>query len=491
MTTSHSMESNLITKAVKESFEYIGRLFSNIRYSDTSLPFKAANIRIIKDDKGITLYFDAENNKELEEVYMGRMDGFEIKNDLNVLSIPAGYFSFDCSLNLVEPTQSMTVRVGKCASNHFEPEKELYRRIMIPIERVDWIRDVHTYWYREDSLTRCGLIEFSINGIQIHLFPYKYKDREYLVFDSMIPMMQEEFSNLVFSICVTLGLVIAKLWQDEEITLEYDDNEFLKPKALAYRKLRPSIKGTYSIFSTNMYSLHHSLKLNHLDYAAKYLEKNGNVDSGKVDWIRQPFMSDLASLIHCNDSLRRAVVLMIEGSTYPLEFQAPIYSVALETITGFLLKESGDKEMTPVPKESYENEIKPKLNTLLDSFKSGDNENDEGIRILKQRIVQLNRPTNSDKLTNPFKSIGYRLTKEEKKAINDRNRFLHGVLYGDKGCQDELDLLLKSSIRLHKLCCILILKRSGFDSFILNNPVLWGFEEDCDRKDPPLILLHP
>ena len=182
---------------------------------------------------------------------------------------------------------------------------------------------------------------------------------------------------------------------------------------------------------------------------------------------------------------------MIEGSTYPLEFQAPIYSVALETITGFLLKESGDKEMTPVPKESYENEIKPKLNTLLDSFKSGDNENDEGIRILKQRIVQLNRPTNSDKLTNPFKSIGYRLTKEEKKAINDRNRFLHGVLYGDKGCQDELDLLLKSSIRLHKLCCILILKRSGFDSFILNNPVLWGFEEDCDRKDPPLILLHP
>lgn len=51
MTTSHSMESNLITKAVKESFEYIGRLFSNIRYSDTSLPFKAANIRIIKDDK--------------------------------------------------------------------------------------------------------------------------------------------------------------------------------------------------------------------------------------------------------------------------------------------------------------------------------------------------------------------------------------------------------------------------------------------------------
>ena len=39
------------------------------------------------------------------------------------------------------------------------------------------------------------------------------------------------------------------------------------------------------------------------------------------------------------------------------------------------------------------------------------------------------------------------------------------------------------SLRLHKLCSILLLKEAGFTGKVLNNEVLFGIKDACERKE--------
>ena len=104
-----------------------------------------------------------------------------------------------------------------------------------------------------------------------------------------------------------------------------------------------------------------------------------------------------------------------------------------------------------------------------------------------QKIQNLNQPTNRDKLMQPFMAVKYQLSGEEIRVIKDRNRFLHGHLNVQSG-ENEIDKLFYTSLMFHRLCCILILKMSGFDGHIVNNIPLyaadlhittneWGFKK--------------
>lgn len=104
------------------------------------------------------------------------------------------------------------------------------------------------------------------------------------------------------------------------------------------------------------------------------------------------------------------------------------------------------------------------------------------------RIILLNSCANQDKLSKCFENVGYTLTKEDKEAIKKRNSTLHGHLSDIKReLPDQQWDMFAIALRLHKLCCILLLKAAGYNGRILNNEVIFGVKEACERKDPPYI----
>jgi hypothetical protein len=82
----------------------------------------------------------------------------------------------------------------------------------------------------------------------------------------------------------------------------------------------------------------------------------------------------------------------------------------------------------------------------------------------------------------------YILTDEDKNAIKRRNYTFHGHLSDiKKELGEQRWDMLAVALRLHKLCCILLLKAAGYSGRIWNNEVIMGVEEACKRKDPPYL----
>ena len=93
-------------------------------------------------------------------------------------------------------------------------------------------------------------------------------------------------------------------------------------------------------------------------------------------------------------------------------------------------------------------------------------------------------------MTAAFSSFGYELTESDLNAIQRRNKTFHGHILGNCDIRNQRDELFATAIRLHKLCGILLFKASGFNGKLLNNEVLFGFEDACiNRKEHAYVEL--
>lgn len=481
-----------ITKILKNSLEFINLVLADSNYEAQDWPFEASGIAFKRENRKLSMIFQTHDSKNLYEAYMGRLKYLSIQNDKVALEIPEGHSWFNCPYQFGAGSMSMSLAVNELQTSNFDTAKKAFLRVFQPIERFDLYHDIRTFGYNENSHWRAGWMMISLSGGAIEVFPYNYNGQQYIVFESRETIDVKTFSKKIFSTCVALGLISRTIWLDEAFTVEYTDENFDRPVAFRYQTLRPSIRGSYSIFTTNLFSLEDCLSRSETTrYAANFLkDENGEVKRGMIDWLQPDFLSSLCTMIDNNDSLCRASIMITEASTYPVEYQASMFYTALETITSFLKKKYEIKDKTPIPKEIFKKEIAPQFQEVMKGCEQCHPELQNGLRILENKINNLNSPTNLDKLLLPFEKINFTLTEEETATIKNRNRFLHGSLLDVSQENDEFNALLGNCIRLHKLCCILLLKEAGFNNYILNNPVLYGFKEECEAKQPPVIALN-
>lgn len=479
-------------KTLKNSLQFIDSVLADTDYEAVDWPFEASGIAFKRENRKMNMTFDAHDGKKLHDAYMGRLKGLSIKSHKVTLKIPEGYSWFNCPYQFCAGSMAMSMAVSVLYTSNFDTTKKTFLRVFQPIDRFDLYHDIRTFGYYEESYWRLGWMGISLSDGTIEVFPYDCNGQKYVVFESQETIDAKTFSKKIYSICVVLGLITRTIWLDEAFCVEYSDGNFDTPVAFQYQTLRPSINGSYSIFSTNIFVLEDSLSRSETTrYAADFLkDEAGEVKRGMIDWLQPDFLSSMCAMIDDNDSLCRAASMITEASTYPVEYQASLFYTALETITSFLKKKYRIEYRTPIPKDIFKKEIVLQFRKAMKECETRHPELHDGIRILEDKINNLNAPTNLDKLALPFEIINYTLIQEETAAIKNRNRFMHGSLLVVSPKGDEFDALLGNCIRLHKLCCILLLKEAGFDSYILNNPVLYGLKEECEAKQPPVITLN-
>lgn len=121
----------------------------------------------------------------------------------------------------------------------------------------------------------------------------------------------------------------------------------------------------------------------------------------------------------------------------PLEMRGAFIAVALESLTDHLQKSGILDTVTLLPPETWDS-----LKTqLIDVVKANwDGWEDQQKNALVIRINNMNSATNSQKLNLPFDKLGIKISADEKKAIDKRNKLLHQgrILDPDAISSDQL-----------------------------------------------------
>lgn len=488
---------SLIQKNIQSALQYVKSLFKGSIDALERCPVEVAEARLVDQDRGVAIDCKASWHDVWSLQRYNRIPEFEFCKDGNKFTVPenAAFVSTNNDLD-AEKFQPASISISRFYSTDIDWNKPHYFRSVQPLERFDWAHTFHTFGYEEKyprggTYFSLGLMEvdFKDNGI-FHLYPYKCGDQYYLICEAKFECTVEEFNEYAFAAQLSLGFFTDRVALDEVYILFYADNTFLQPEGVYYYEMRPSIKGQYPIFTTNMYWLHEILKDGkNNSYADKEVASDGVVDNNVVKCLEMDFYSRMANELYCHEELRRAACTILDASTEVLEYQAALYAVALECLASFLLREQGGTSALPADPKIFNKDIRPAFENILKEAEAAGKIDKGGSKILGNRLNHLNGATNSGRLTDPFTHFGYTLSEIEKDAINSRNRLLHGGIFSGANYSAQFDELYKCSLRLHKLCCILLLKRVGFDSWIINLPVLHGFADECIAAEPVLLRL--
>lgn len=368
------------------------------------------------------------------------------------------------------------IRVNRLVSSAFPKEDKAYFRYFIPIGSVDWNRDIHTYAAFIPNGWTLGLIELKDKDVLLHVYPCSNGEKKYMVVESLAAITSQQMAEYVYSVALTLGFVTGTIHLGKCYEFSSTEPEFDVNVSMAYHTMRPSSDAGMKIFTTNMYyvrELLKSAKVQLQDKTPLYNAK-GEFQEHLQDWLQPDQMQRLFVLIHSDSKVARAVVTIIESANFPLEYQASVRAIVLETLAHSVPgpKPIADDDLWDAMKSDMEGVLARYTNNV-----EGERQiNDDSLTILQKKINSMNNPTNADSLAKPLEDAGYTLSQNDKDSLKARNTFLHGGL--TKGTvEKQTNEVFYLSLMLHKLACIIILKRAGFNGYILNNPVLY----DCDK----------
>lgn len=482
-----------INKIITPSVRLVEEFMSSSQVYAEGLPFEQPDKMILShSDNHFDLVFTSIPSHSLCGAWDKPLPDVLIHCNEHHMRVLSGKAQFTGSIQYLSPEpQSFNIKIQSLIDASINESEEHFIRIVQPIARENWVHDISTYAYTEGSSWSLGLLEVKLYRGIVHLYPYKSATQQYLITDILFPTTIDEAHKIAFSTSVALGLITTTVNLGEYFFLFGNNPGFEQITGLSYYSLRPTIYGQYRIFTTNLYTVENALKnVPNAEYALHQLYNDqGSVNSGMVDWMYMDVFSNLARSIYENDSLQQASTTIIEASTYPLEYQAGLYCLVIEAITTVLTE--SDKPVYPMPYDEYEATVKPKLEAVISELESKATLDQTASAIYRKRIKnEINKQTNGDKLKIPFARFGYTLTRLDEKYLNKRNPIFHGQNIATKGTlSDKFDYLLHLSLLLHKLSCILLLKNAGYNGYILNNPVLYGCQQECKAKEDIFLMI--
>ncbi|WP_315047361.1 hypothetical protein [Capnocytophaga sputigena] len=388
--------------------------------------------------------------------------------------------------NISKGDYSLEVEINSIYNNKINTDKEYYFRYFIPTERKVCFNDYDSYNFQnQGKYTNGELIKINILQDEIHLYNFEYSKKNYLIIESSKKCSLKYIEDIAYASLLTLGFLSGKLYLNEAYIIASNKNSFNNPIGVYYKSLRESISGQYSVFTTNAYSVLIPIakKMSVKDAENRMLKIINNGWKSSIDCIEEVVFSNIVKTFYENESIARAALTTLTASKLGLEIQPAVYCISFEAICSSIIKIKSLNPPNIIEKVKWE-DIKKKLLNITTMSNILDKEEK---KYLKNKINNLNQPPNTDKLSLPFKAVGYNLSKEEIEVIKDRNKFLHGHLNINVN-ETEINKLFYTSLMLHRLCCVLILKLCGFQGYIINNKALfakninrptyeWGFKK--------------
>lgn len=375
---------------------------------------------------------------------------------------------------------SVKIQSQAIYSSSIDIDRSYYFRYFVPVDDKVYLNDYCYCGFNCNGKQAGSLLKIKRESDEIHLSKLSYKEEHFLVIESDKKYGFDEIHKICHSVLLAFGFLSGKFHLNETYIVVSDDESFQEPVGLYYKSLRETITGQYSIFTTNAYSVLKSIavKKNNKDVEAEMLKLIDKEWGCKIDYFPEKVFSNMVNLFYKHDKIARAALLTLSASRLGLEIQSAVFCVAFEAVTSVKL-EINEEKATHVIDEKIWEILQPALLEVINDFEGL---SDNALDFAQKKVNSFNQPTNKDKLTLPFTKVGYELSKDEKKAIKDRNKFLHGSLNVGKN-DDKIDKLFYTNLLLHRLICVLILKMSGFNGYIVNNIALYATDLDIETDE--------
>lgn len=441
------------------------------------------------DANELALLFQASYSHELHKHWFSYLPEYHLVANNQDYIIPQGTSVFEGNLlTYSQEPMDLKINLNVILQAAVRDGKEHYWRYVYPVDTSEWFLKISSLPYKDDlgGMNTQALLNLSLDNSRMQIFTHKHNGNKYcLVVESKDRITQEEMEHRTISIIVALGLVLGKRYGSHRFIIASSTSDFSSILGIGVTKLQKTKVCRYRIFDTKRTNVLDMLNM--FDYQQYAKDEIADSDTS-VKWYydEAPMPHDafckLAELCYNNNDMLVAASMLLDGSLLNIEYQKPFYHVALETITTSLMSKRNVKLSPLMDKAAYKQNVLPVLQTAL----AGISEIPDDVRhIISQRIQNnLNAPANQDKLSYLFEKYNYPLTEPDKAAIKSRNSSFHGHLTSTGiSLREQEDELFAESLRLHKLCCILLLKAAGYSGRILNNEVLFGIKDACDRKE--------
>ena len=438
--------------------------------------------------------FDAKASEVYSSITREEMPEFMLGTTETYYIIPRYNAYYEETIQMDNYTeQHLNLRFSKLTQTTIDLHKTYYWRFIYPIDSNEWLLKIMAMPYADEfgSHHFYNLINTELDGHKMNLFSFSMDNRQWMVIESKESVTYEEMDHLVLSMTVPLGFLIGKRYGNYRFNLASNDLSFsiiVGVEALALQKTK------YCPFQIICYDNNTIEKwLEQYDYQKYALEeyKRSNTRDGTwlnniISIVPMDTFSSLSQLCYKSNDFLLATSMLVDGCLMNIEYQKPFFCLALETITSVLMNESDNKDLLVMPKEDYNQKVAP---VLIEAVNGLSDISDEAKETYSNRIrFNINNATNNYKLESLYQKYGYNLTSSDKEAIRKRNSSFHGHISSETThLRSQRNDMLEISLRLHKLCSILLLKSAGFSGKVLNNEVLFGMKAACERKESVFV----
>lgn len=444
------------------------------------------------EDHKLHLTFKSKYNYDLYNDFGRVLPNIELQNNDDTYVIPHGHAAYDDNMmTLSNKEQELDIKINRIYYGNLREGSNYYWRYIYPIKLSRWFLQIESLIYIDEDGKHVGssYLKTILGNSDMHIFLTERKDDCYMVIQSGSKIDSDEMYKRVFAITTTIGLVTGNIVGDYNIQMTSDDKDFDAIKSMVFGTLEETKYSYYRIVNNRWKDTYEMLgQYGYQKYAQKMIKDN--VYDPKSDYdnklVKATVIDRLMNLCYSNNDIVISASMLLEGSMLKMIYQPAFFHIVLETITSALMRSEMVEKKSVIESKEYNRIVKPVLLNALGSIKEIPN---DAKNIYTHRIESsLNSPANKDKLTLFFEKYGYVLTNGDKEAISQRNSTLHGHLSNMKReLSEQRWKMYAVALRLHKLCCILLLKAAGFTGDILNNEVILGVKEACERKDSPFL----
>lgn len=447
-----------------------------------------------KDSRKFILKFDAVLDKSIEELAnsfsLGDIVLIDNGDSYGISNFQAFFMGYD--LMNFEP-QTFSISINSLKSKGYNPDELNFFRMAIPTERFSWMHDIHSYGIETDLGFFGTLLFPKYPKGEVHIYSVtdKVAEQQYMVVEPQYKVSEQELLDIHYSVAMALGLITGTATFGEAYILASENLDFANVKGCSYISMRESIKSQYHTFTTNMYSILMSLKIGtNNKYAIQQISENGKTPKeGLVNWLEEPDYSPIFSKLYQYPEIARAVMILIDGTDKALDYQAAMFSVALETICTKLKSIYEMRFDGSIKKSVWTRTRKALIRVLKESFSENGISAEISIHF-ENGLNNLNNLSNAEKFRQTISKTGLQLSELDMKVIQQRNRLLHGDL-AEQTSKDSnaFDDMYYYSLALFTLCARILYKFFGYNGFLINNPVLMDRKPACGAKEPVLIKI--
>lgn len=472
------MQQNVIEKNVYHSIRAIESLHQEIAYITClpGFPIDNAIATTVKDPDNSTFTCKFFLKDLHGHTFNQKADNFGINNEIILKNSEGDYLIKAKSASkvtvLLGSPQVITVTIKNLQTAPDDDFNNQRLRLIVPIPFAKI--DIDLFKCKpckiEGTTTYAGLIEILIQDANFHLYTYEQPntDKAFLFVDALELHSLSHFKRLSRTILIAFGFITGNLFQNEYYYQVVNDKENLSLiDDTAFEQQEKSIITNSALFDPMHFH--------------DYLEHFGKLDLLKTITLDlQPqIFTNLCNALFNNETLSRCLLLILEGShSRFLLLRAAIYSIAIETITNIIYEDNKDK-MNPITDQLLADKIQSKMLGVIEEYEAFLPETAK--KILEAKVADINKPTNAAKLSKPFELLGIKLSKDDIKILNHRNKFLHGT---SPFKEDELESrqveISYIGRRLLFMVNCLVLKYVGYRGHVIN-PAAWqqlNFEKE-------------